>query len=128
LRSMDLITFEALTGFDPIAVAAALAGTDSAAQLAAHEYIYVKYRMRSNGGASPHASALAEYRSTRLAMIESFAKQHKLPLTRLLASPVAEGGALSYCPACGAQYRFQEGFCVDCPEVALMGHRPEGVP
>jgi hypothetical protein len=113
IRSVDLLSFDLLAGYDPIAAVAALAGKEPAAALLEKETIALRYRVRPSGE--------EERAKARLALLEQFAKKHQLPTLGCAEAPApADPQCRTYCPNCGTQYRLPSGFCADCADILLQ--------
>jgi hypothetical protein len=120
LRSTELLSYHFLKDYDPIAVAAVLCTKEDAARLAVTEMVNLQYASGPSAGDSI-CTALKEHRQSRLALIQSFCAQQNISIDFWNSPPNPESkDSLTYCPACGVQYRLSEGVCVDCKNILLQ--------
>jgi hypothetical protein len=127
-RCMDLLSYDFLSAFDPVAVAAVLCGKEQAARLAAKEWVVLRYTTVPAEADAASIEAIDEYRAARLHLLESFSAQHGLPLRAITEPPApSDGRCKTYCPCCGAQYTLSDGLCTGCPNMVLqpLGNRQE---
>ena len=105
IRAADPIASDLLADFHPIAVACALLPPENFLAFAGRELRNVKFVLQD--------ACLEE-------CIMDFLRSQNADPQSLLASPdPLDASCRTYCPACLAQYRVEEGACRDCDGVSL---------
>lgn len=121
LRLPQLLCWECLSGFDPVAVLATLAGSWPAAEMAAGELLTLRYQSEAETVDEAHREERQQYREARRQALERFSGEQSLPLEVILRPPDrSQSDARTYCPLCRSQYLIAGGACTDCPDVVLQ--------
>jgi hypothetical protein len=72
LRCVELISYQLLSIYDPVAITAVLCGKDEAAKLAAKEIAVLRYSAGPSDTDNMTLECVREYRRSRIALLESF--------------------------------------------------------
>ncbi len=121
IRSWDLAQKQALDGFHPLAVAAALPGFQGWDELAAAEWRRLRYSVASESSASSAITVDAAESAEVRAAIEVLARERGIDPAHWDSPPRAEDMAhTQYCPRCRTQYTGQATCCRDCHWTALL--------
>ncbi len=118
IRSVELLSFHFLEGYDGRAGTLALSGKALAEEQARKEIQSLRYTANPADG-----DGLGAHRARLIAAVEDFCKVHGLALASLPPRDV-QAGCVTYCPSCGTQYQLAAGFCADCEGVALLAIHP----
>ncbi len=121
IRSFDLAQKQALDGFHPLAVAAALPGFRGWEELAAAEWRRLRYLVAFESSAESVTAVDAEGSQEIRAAIEELARQRGIDPTLWDSTPRAEDPAHThYCPRCRTQFTRQATRCRDCRWPVLL--------
>ncbi len=121
IRSLDLAQKQALDGFHPLAVAAALPGFHGWEDLAAAEWRRLRYSVASQSSAESAIDGDAEGSEDVCMAIEVLARQRRVDPTLWDTVPRAEDPAhTQYCPRCRTQFTQQANLCRDCRWPVLL--------
>jgi hypothetical protein len=127
IRSVDLAQKEAVAGFHPLAVAAALPGFHGWEAIAAEEWRRLKYSEPTDPPVKSmaHPAPPAEDSAT-MGGIEALAQHRGINTANWDKAPEREDSANSqYCPRCRSQFTRQAVTCHDCRRSTLLPF-PEG--
>lgn len=121
IRSWDLSQKQALEGFHPLAVAAALPNFRGWENLAAAEWRRLRYPvippLSLGGPITPDELGSAEVRGA----LEALARQRGIePASWDKPPKAADPTHTQYCPRCRAQFTGQANTCHDCRRTALL--------
>jgi hypothetical protein len=121
IRSLDLAQKQALDGFHPLAVAAALPGFRGWEALAAVEWRRLRYSVASESSTSGAIPVDAPSPVEVRAAIEVLARRRGVDPALWDMAPKAEDPAhTQYCPRCRTQFTRQATFCRDCRWTSLL--------
>ena len=121
IRSLDLAQKQALDGFHPLAVAAALPGFRGWEALAAVEWRRLRYSVASESSTSGAIPVDAPSPVEVRAAIEVLARRRGVDPALWDMAPKAEDPAhRQYCPRCRTQFTRQATFCRDCRWTPLL--------
>lgn len=121
IRSWDLAQKQALDGFHPLAVAAALQGFRGWEALAAVEWRRLRYSVASESSTSGAIPVDAPSPVEVRAAIEVLARRRGVDPALWDMAPKAEDPAhTQYCPRCRTQFTRQATFCRDCRWTSLL--------
>jgi len=121
IRSLDLAQKQALDGFHPLAVAAALPDFRGWEALAAVEWRRLRYSVASESSTSGAIPVDAPSPVEVRAAIEVLARRRGVDPALWDMAPKAEDPAhTQYCPRCRTQFTRQATFCRDCRWTSLL--------
>ena len=121
IRSLDLAQKQALDGFHPLAVAAALPDFRGWEALAAVEWRRLRYSVASESSTSGAIPVDAPNPVEVRAAIEVLARRRGVDPALWDMAPKAEDPAhTQYCPRCRTQFTRQATFCRDCRWTSLL--------
>lgn len=121
IRSFDLAQKQALDGFHPLAVAAALPGFRGWEELAAAEWRRLRYPVAFESSAESVTAVDDEGSQEIRAAIEELARQRGVDSALWDSTPRAEDPAHThYCPRCRTQFTRHATRCRDCRWSVLL--------
>jgi hypothetical protein len=122
MRAAHAITHEAFSGFDPSAVAVSILHPKQLSETLSQRLRNLLYPPSSDDPNESHSfnTSCEWYNELQLTTLQEMLTSADIAVDELLNPPIADYGALSWCPRCLAQYTFSSGVCFDCRGVSLQ--------
>lgn len=122
MRAAHAITREAFSSFDPSAVAVSVLHPKQLDKVLSRRLRNILYPPSSDYPNESHSfKATCEwYNEVNLTTLKEMLTSANIAADELLKPPVADYGALAWCPRCLSQYTLSEGVCFDCRGVSLQ--------
>ena len=123
MRSRDLLARPLLTGFHPVAVATVLCRKDQLEEFGRDELLRLIHPLPEESAIPPVARgdrSENECRQLLRERLEECLREAGVDPAALLAPPVPDPDAHSYCPRCRRQSIEAAGLCPDCVAIALQ--------
>ncbi len=130
VRACDGLARNLVAGYDVLAVARVVLDRAAFAQLAGRVLRDLTHPVRPAcpaGDSDPERTATeARQRAAMLGHYARFLEREGEPVDMLLGPPVADQGALSYCPRCHEQSLLPRGECSPCGGIPLIAFPTAG--
>lgn len=127
MRAANAITREAYSSFDPSAVAVSVLHPKQLDEALSQRLRNLLYPPSSDFPNESHSfkTTCEWYNEVHLRTLKEMLTSANIAADELLNHPVADYGALSWCPRCLSQYTLPAGVCFDCRGVILQSFEPD---